>query len=71
VGAGEQFACALSAAGGVTCWGSNQFGQLNVPAAVASAPQASIAVGQYHACALSEAWGMAPRPRRAAWRAGA
>jgi alpha-tubulin suppressor-like RCC1 family protein len=31
IGAGDFHACGIDAAGKVTCWGDNFYGQLNVP----------------------------------------
>ena len=47
--------CALSMAGGVSCWGANNVGQLNVPASIAAGGQVAIAAVGYHTCALSTA----------------
>lgn len=64
VTAGTSHTCALAAAGEVFCWGSNAFGQLGVPAAVASRSSRplkvelgeaakSIAAGGTHTCAVT------------------
>jgi alpha-tubulin suppressor-like RCC1 family protein len=65
VGAGARHTCGLTTTGAVKCWGSNQFGQLGdgstfpvdrpVPATVSGLGSgvAAIAVGGYHACALT------------------
>ena len=57
--AGGDTTCALSAAGGVTCWGNWP----TVPAAAATGGQVAVAVGSFHMCALSAAgavscWGL-------------
>ncbi len=61
VAAGYQHSCALTAAGGVECWGSNNFGQLGngtttastLPTAVSAIDSAlAVASGDYHSCAL-------------------
>lgn len=72
IGMGAQFGCALALGGTVQCWGDNTYGELGNgtssttgrgPGAVAGLSGAtSIAVGQYHACALLsggtvECWG--------------
>ncbi|HEU4409632.1 MAG TPA: hypothetical protein VFS43_30535 [Polyangiaceae bacterium] len=68
VAAGGYHSCALTAEGGVQCWGDNYDGQLgdgttedrNVPAAVLAAPGVpltgvrAIALGMFHSCALLE-----------------
>jgi alpha-tubulin suppressor-like RCC1 family protein len=65
VGIGWWHACGLTTTGAVKCWGDNQYGQLGdgttstidrpVPALVPSLSSdvAAIAVGGYHACALT------------------
>ena len=46
--------CSLSMAGAVSCWGSNDFGQIIVPA-FASSNQVALATGGSHSCSLSMA----------------
>lgn len=68
VGAGRVFSCALSAAGGVTCWGDNQYGELGDGSFVDSATPVSVAglgsgvtklaVGYRHACAITAGGGV-------------
>ncbi len=65
--AGQQFACALTSAGAVKCWGANSDGQLgngtktdsDVPVQVNTLTSgvASISSGQYHVCAITTAGG--------------
>src|SRR5260221_12197718 len=69
--AGRDGSCALTAAGGVKCWGYNEFGQLgtttnnataNANPAPADVPSLTsgvvvIAAGGYHTCALTTAGG--------------
>jgi alpha-tubulin suppressor-like RCC1 family protein len=66
IAAGNGYACALSSAGAVQCWGDNQFGQLGngtshtierSPVAVSglSGKVVAIAAGAFHTCALSSA----------------
>jgi alpha-tubulin suppressor-like RCC1 family protein len=73
IGAGPDFTCALTTAGGVKCWGANIFGQLGsgnttqqlTPVNVVGLTSgvAAISLGYYHACALTDAgavkcWGL-------------
>ena len=68
IGAGSNFACALTTAGGVKCWGRNDEGQLgnagapgsNTPVDVTGLGSgvAAIAVGWFHACALTTSGGV-------------
>lgn len=62
VAAGEEHSCALTTAGGVKCWGDNEWGQLgtggdsrrltpvDVPGLTSGVSQ--IAAGDYHTCAI-------------------
>ena len=52
--------CALSTAGGVTCWGGNPLygGQLVIPAASMSGGQVAVAAGGLHACTVSTTGGV-------------
>ena len=47
--AGGDFSCGLQTDGGVVCWGSNEYGQLNAPE---DERFTSIAAGAAHACGL-------------------
>ncbi|HVZ53335.1 MAG TPA: Ig-like domain repeat protein [Pseudolabrys sp.] len=72
IAAGANHTCALTSAGGVQCWGENNYGQLGVstnsgttnpnptPAGVTglSSGVAAIALGAYHSCALTSAGGV-------------
>jgi len=69
VAAGPVHTCALTADGGMKCWGYNHYGQLGdgssgnfratpVDVTVLSSSVASIAVGHYHTCALTTAGGV-------------
>lgn len=73
VAAGGRHTCALTLAGGLSCWGYNQHGQLgdgtttnsSIPIAVSGATSevAAIATGSHHACALGtdggvRCWGL-------------
>jgi alpha-tubulin suppressor-like RCC1 family protein len=63
VSAGQSHTCALTASGGVVCWGYNFYGQLgddstndsHVPVAVAGlgAGVKAVSAGYYHTCALT------------------
>jgi alpha-tubulin suppressor-like RCC1 family protein len=65
---GEQHSCAVTASGGVKCWGAGGFGKLgNGGTAPSSSPVdvsglasgvVSVAVGQDHSCALTAAGGV-------------
>ncbi len=62
VSAGAFHTCALSSAGEITCWGSNGYGQTNVPAGT----YRQVTAGAFHTCAVSTAgmrscWGSAGR----------
>ena len=68
VSAGGAFTCSLTTAGGVWCWGANDYGQLGdgtltqrtTPVAVSGLTSGvmAIATGDYHACALTKAGGV-------------
>lgn len=70
VAAGNSFSCALTVSGKLLCWGLNNAGQLGigsdanvvaVPARVTGLGGATkaVAAGKWHACALSQAGGVA------------
>ncbi len=62
ISAGDEFACAVMATGGVECWGYNDYGQLGqgttgysaIPGAVIDISDAvSVSAGGQHACAVT------------------
>lgn len=68
IAAGDFHSCALNGAGGVQCWGWNNFGQLGdnsatsrsqpVPVARLTSGVVAIAAGAFHTCALTAAGGV-------------
>lgn len=63
VSVGDDFACAMSTAGALKCWGNNYSGQLatttedesSTPLAIAGLTVKTVATGRRHACALTTA----------------
>lgn len=66
VAGGRSFTCALTTAGGLRCWGSNNYGQLGdnseidryTPVAALLGGVVSVAPASYHTCALTTAGGV-------------
>lgn len=69
VAAGDNHSCAITAAGGLKCWGKNSLGQLGNGAAVdtsltpvdvsgLTSGVASVVAGNYHTCAVTTAGGL-------------
>ena len=68
IAAGNDFTCELTTAGGVKCWGGNEYGQLGNGTTVSSASPVgvtgmssgvkSLTLGYRHACALMETGGV-------------
>jgi alpha-tubulin suppressor-like RCC1 family protein len=68
VSAGSNFACALTAAGGVVCWGLNQYGELGngstensavpVPVSGLASGVTEVSAGEEFACALTAGGGV-------------
>ena len=67
--AGGYHACALTATGGLKCWGNDSYGQLGNDAALTNKPTpvdvfelnsgvASVSAGGYHTCAVTTAGGL-------------
>jgi alpha-tubulin suppressor-like RCC1 family protein len=69
IGAGAEHTCVLTDSGGITCWGRNGFGQVSstatsvlgvgdrfveVPVPTLVQHASSLAVGAYHACAITD-----------------
>jgi hypothetical protein len=65
VSVGETHACAVDEDGTVQCWGYGNFGQLDVPPALADVTQLAVTWNGSHACALTgtgqvSCWGTGP-----------